>query len=227
MTVDSVTFDTTPITGTPARQSLKDLVQRPVAQRWPPPPSNLRVAGTASLDVITRPGTSPWSAVPVSGLFALEAATSRPSEPIPRCVERLDGLCASSGTSPIATTTNSAVQALAADAVNTYYHIRICNESAAPGFYSVDGGTTWSRLPASSVIRNDGVAIVNKAIQVKRVADGTNLSAIYVEVWRALPSTPAGSGRARRWGSRPPSSVAAPARRPPRGRAGLPGHPDS
>jgi hypothetical protein len=183
MVVDTLTIDTDPITGEgAAAKSLADVVAAlaPLATAARQPATG--TAGTPASEVATVQGISNGTPVPVSGAFALEAGNLA-ALLAATLAANASTVRASSGTSPIATATNSAVTALAADAVNTYYHVRICNESAAPGFYSIDGGTTWSRLPASSVIKNDGVAIVNTAIQVKRVADGTNLSGVYVEVW--------------------------------------------
>jgi hypothetical protein len=90
----------------------------------------------------------------------------------------------SSGTTAIVTETDAAVTAVAASATNTYHHVRIINESSAAGFYSLDGGTTWNRLPAGPVsIKDDDLKIVNKAIQIKRVPGGTDLSGVYVSAW--------------------------------------------
>jgi hypothetical protein len=181
--VDTLTIDTDPITGEgAAAKSLADVVAAlaPLATAARQPA--VGGAGTPASEVATIQGISNGTPVPVSGLFALEAGNLA-ALLAATLAANASTVRASSGTSPIATTTNSAVQALAADAVNTYYHIRIVNEGAAAGFYSIDGGTTWSRLPASSVIKNDGVKIADAAIQVKRIADGTNLSAVYVECW--------------------------------------------
>jgi len=89
----------------------------------------------------------------------------------------------SSGVTALATTTDSAVEAIAADAVNVLHHVKLVNEGAVAGHFSIDGGTTWGRLPSDSMFVLDGVKIANAAIQVKRVAGGANLSGVFVEAW--------------------------------------------
>ena len=88
-----------------------------------------------------------------------------------------------SGVSAKATVADAAVEVLAADDTMVFRHIRIVNEGGAPGFYSIDGGTTWERLPAGGVLTDDDVLIRNKAVQVKRVAGGANLSGVYAAAW--------------------------------------------
>jgi len=83
----------------------------------------------------------------------------------------------------VVTTTDAAVTAIIADAVNNIYHVKFANEGAVAGWYSIDGGTTWGRLPSESMFILDGVLVANEAIQVKRIAGGSNLSGVYVEAW--------------------------------------------
>jgi hypothetical protein len=87
------------------------------------------------------------------------------------------------GTTAVATTSDTAVEALAANATDTYLHVRIANGGTAAGFYSIDGGTTWTYLPAGASVHDWGVRIVNKAIQVKRIPSGSDLASIYVSAW--------------------------------------------
>lgn len=90
-----------------------------------------------------------------------------------------------SGETAKATTDDTAVEVIAAQSKGSqpYRHCRIVNEGAVAGFYSIDGGTTWERLPASSYLTDDGVYIMNKALQIKRVAGGSDLSGVYAAIW--------------------------------------------
>jgi hypothetical protein len=89
----------------------------------------------------------------------------------------------SSGLTPIATTTDAAVTAIAADAANDINQVIFANEGTVAGFFSIDSGTTWHRLPSEHVTTIGNVLISNKNIQVKRVAGGSDLSDIYVEAF--------------------------------------------
>lgn len=92
-----------------------------------------------------------------------------------------NGSLISSGTTAVATTDDTAVTALAADTSQAYLNeMVIINEGSAPGFFSIDGGTVWARLPAgpSSVRIQQRQAY--QGVKVKRVSGGTNLSGIYV-----------------------------------------------
>ena len=91
---------------------------------------------------------------------------------------------ASSGMAALATTSDAPLTAIAASEMAVYHHVRIVNEGSVAGFYSLDGGTTWCRLPAGPcAVKDDGVKIVNQAIQIKRVAGGSNLSGVYASAW--------------------------------------------
>ena len=89
----------------------------------------------------------------------------------------------SSDVTPKATTSDAPVEVIAADPVNTYYHLRIFNSGTVAGFYSFDGGTTWHYLPAASSLAHDGVKIANKAVQIKRVAGGSNVTGVFASLW--------------------------------------------
>jgi hypothetical protein len=89
----------------------------------------------------------------------------------------------STGVTALATTSDAAVEALAADAVNAIHHLRIVNEGEVAGFYSIDGGATWFRLAAEITESVDDVKILNAAIQIKRVAGGSDLADVYVYGW--------------------------------------------
>ncbi len=90
-----------------------------------------------------------------------------------------------SGLTAIATTSNTAVEVIAAKGPGSqpYRHCRIVNGGAVAGFYSIDGGTTWERLPASTALTDDGVHIMNKAVQIKRVAGGSDLAGVFGAIW--------------------------------------------
>jgi len=89
----------------------------------------------------------------------------------------------SSGTTAIATTDNSAVTLLAASET-LHNHLTIINEGGVAGFFSIDGGTTWFRLPAGpSSISMDDVHLFDQAVTVKRITDGSNLSGVYAFAW--------------------------------------------
>lgn len=87
-----------------------------------------------------------------------------------------------SGTTAIATTSNTAVSAIAASELGRIQTVRISNEGVVVGWFSIDGGTTYHRLTLG-VMQLDGLLVLNKAIMVKRVAGGTNLSDVYVDAW--------------------------------------------
>ena len=90
----------------------------------------------------------------------------------------------SSGTTAKATTDDTSVVLLAkADMPRkANLTIRIVNEGAVAGFYSVDGGAAWARLPASSIVEDQSQE-VNGSLLMKRVASGSNLSGVYASAW--------------------------------------------
>lgn len=83
----------------------------------------------------------------------------------------------------MATTDDTAVALLAAS-TEMIRNIAIINEGAAAGFFSDDGGTTWSRLPTGTIQLEFLAAPQNcPAITVKRIAGGSNLSDVYAFAW--------------------------------------------
>lgn len=90
---------------------------------------------------------------------------------------------ASSGDTPTGTSGDAPVTLIDARADRVFHTVRIVNEGAAGGFYSVNGGATWDRLPAECVVEDPRVRIENTAIQVKRTAGGTDLSGVYASAW--------------------------------------------
>jgi len=84
----------------------------------------------------------------------------------------------SSGTTAV-TTSSAAAVTLVDPAGTTYNRVRIVNEGAVAGFWSVNG-TDWARLSASSSIDVD-VEPCSQILQVKR--DGSsNLASVYGDV---------------------------------------------
>lgn len=75
---------------------------------------------------------------------------------------------------------DNAATILAADATKTIRKLILVNGCLAQGSYSVDSGVTWHPILAGQVLPLDPVAIVNKSIQIKRLAGGTALTNFYV-----------------------------------------------
>ena len=88
----------------------------------------------------------------------------------------------SSGTTAIATTTDSAVVAITPNDDHVEDHCQIINEGEAPGFMSFDGGTSWARMPGEYQHTFDDLN-GRSGVQVKRVAGGTDLSDVFVFMW--------------------------------------------
>lgn len=85
----------------------------------------------------------------------------------------------SSGVTATATSGDTAVTLF--DCAGTaVFRVTVVNEGGVAGFFSIDGGTTWARLPATSSVT---VPIPEKPrsiiCKVKRIAGGSNLSGVY------------------------------------------------
>lgn len=93
----------------------------------------------------------------------------------------------SSGETALATVSDTAVDAITAG--GRFNRVRIVNEGSVSGFYSTDGGTTWQRLPAASILTDDELGFpvapagITLGVKIKRVAGGPNLSGVYVSAW--------------------------------------------
>lgn len=85
-----------------------------------------------------------------------------------------------SSETPVVTTTDAAVVAIA-DVPQTCRNVRLVNGAVA-GFFSVDAGTTWHRLPASAVTEFRSIHPITD-VRVKRITAGTNLADVYASVW--------------------------------------------
>jgi hypothetical protein len=92
----------------------------------------------------------------------------------------------SSGVTAVATSGDAAVVAIAAN-TNFRRNVRIVNEGAPSGFFSVDGGTTWHRLPgtaaSTTAVPTVLLNVLIRSVQVKRIASGTDLANVFVTVW--------------------------------------------
>lgn len=85
----------------------------------------------------------------------------------------------SSGITAITTASDTAVDVLTLSGRNC--RLLITNGAVA-GFFSVDNGTTWAPLPASTTLTLYGLQIETK-VQVKRIAGGSNLAGVYAAAW--------------------------------------------
>lgn len=91
----------------------------------------------------------------------------------------MSNLTTSSGTTAKATTSDTQVEMIAAPSGGTRIkEYIIFNEGIAAGFYSLDGASTWHRLPAGNFVADEGVNNSN-AIYVKRTPGGSNLTGLY------------------------------------------------
>lgn len=59
--------------------------------------------------------------------------------------------------------------------------VTVINEGTIVGFFSIDNGNTWARLPASASLTIDRAPVLG--LQVKRVAGGSNLTGIWGFAW--------------------------------------------
>lgn len=88
------------------------------------------------------------------------------------------------GTTAKATASDTAVELFsAANAAHIgFHHLRILNTGSVAGFYTVDGGTNWGYLPANASVTDEYTHITG-AVQMKRIAGGSNLSGVYASLW--------------------------------------------
>lgn len=88
----------------------------------------------------------------------------------------------SSGTTAVATSNDTAVSLITIPAGASYNRLVIINEGTVAGFYSIDGGNTWARLPAGVAGTPYRVECLDRSStspQVKRIASGSNLASVY------------------------------------------------
>jgi hypothetical protein len=90
---------------------------------------------------------------------------------------------ATSGASAITTSSDTAVEAIAASSLpRGHYGMRIENGAVA-GWWSPNGGTSWLYMKASMDLLIPSIHLSGKAIQVKRIASGSNLANVFVNAW--------------------------------------------
>ena len=83
-----------------------------------------------------------------------------------------------------ATSGDGSVTLIAADNSHAFKHLVLSNLGAASGFWSIDGGNTWLPLPAATTLtlnffaNNIGATLAN-GVKIKRIASGTDLSAVW------------------------------------------------
>lgn len=90
----------------------------------------------------------------------------------------------SSGVTAKATVSDAVVELLAAKKGSTFRHLLVINEGAEPGFYRIGTGP-FNRLPAASfILPEDGdIQITNQAVEIKRVAGGSDMSGVFGSAW--------------------------------------------
>ena len=88
-----------------------------------------------------------------------------------------------SGLTAQVTTTDTAIELVAAVPDAEVTGVCVMNEGPVAGFFSIDGGTEWARLPAGGSPTLDRCLLINTAVLVKRVAGGANLSGLWGFVW--------------------------------------------
>jgi len=87
-----------------------------------------------------------------------------------------------SGETAKATVDDTPVEILAATPGLSLSHIAIINDGVEAGFFRV-GSNPYLRLKAQSTTVLDNFVWANMAVQVKRVAGGSNLSDIFAFAW--------------------------------------------
>jgi len=84
----------------------------------------------------------------------------------------------SSGTTAKATDGNDAVTLLPISSNGQEWDLTILNEGSVAGYFSVDAGTTWLRLPAGPASITGRYTITGD-VQIKRIEDGTDLAGVW------------------------------------------------
>ncbi len=86
----------------------------------------------------------------------------------------------SSDTTAVATVSDAAVTLVAGVGPGRgYRYIAVINEGAVAGFFSIDGGTRWARLPASGSVFLSNIQTAGEVVKIKREPGGSNLSGVY------------------------------------------------
>ena len=88
-------------------------------------------------------------------------------------------------TTAVATTSDTAEILLPFSNNKGWYALTIDNHRCAvEGWWSVDGGSTWARIGASSVISESQI-YVSGNVMIKRVASGSNITDLWAWMYRA------------------------------------------
>lgn len=86
---------------------------------------------------------------------------------------------ASSGETAKATTTNAAVELIAADTTHSCNDLFLDNEGTVAGFFRIGSGD-WCRLPAGMVLILENLRLSQvPKVEIKRVENGTDLANVY------------------------------------------------
>jgi len=93
-----------------------------------------------------------------------------------------------SGTTPVSTTSDTAVNLVTVTGAPIMGVIGIINTGSAGGFFSLDGGTTWGYIPAIGSVAPGEPVRITGSIMVKRIPGGSNMSGVYG--WVLLPRQP-------------------------------------
>lgn len=90
----------------------------------------------------------------------------------------------STGTTALATSGDTAVQALSSDTA-TYHKVVINNAGSAAGFFSLDGSSgPWHFIGAGQAIVVQDQVIVASSVYIKRIPSGTDMASVYVSLFR-------------------------------------------
>lgn len=84
----------------------------------------------------------------------------------------------SSGTTALATSSDAAAAAFDSGAL-PLSRVTFINEGSVAGFFSVDGGITWGRLPATASVTVKISPPAPVIASVKRVESGSNLATVW------------------------------------------------
>ncbi len=84
----------------------------------------------------------------------------------------------SNGTTALATSGADSVSAFP-DGQATIHWLRIINSGSNPGFFSVDGGNVWCRLPATSDIQVNNLPATDSVAVLLKRAGSSDLANVW------------------------------------------------
>lgn len=91
-----------------------------------------------------------------------------------------------SGTTAIATSSDTAETVIAnSSGVIIRHGVTVINEGAVAGFFSINNGNNWFRLPAgpASVTLEIDKLPFAPVVKVKRIASGSDVTGVYAFAW--------------------------------------------